>query len=63
MGGVFFRNGSGAVMLAYVAAGRLIGTLMSGLSYQAGGLPLCLATAGGMALASWLSMRWLRAGA
>lgn len=44
------------------AAGRLIGTLLSGLSYQAGGLPLCLATAGGMALASWLSMRWLRAG-
>ena len=44
------------------AAGRLTGTLLSGLSYQLGGLPLCLATAGGMALASWLSMRWLRAG-
>jgi hypothetical protein len=27
------------------AAGRLLGTLMSGLSYQLGGLPLCLATA------------------
>ncbi len=27
------------------AAGRLLGTLMSGLSYQIGGLPLCLATA------------------
>lgn len=26
-GGVFFRNGSGALMLAYVAAGRLIGYL------------------------------------
>ena len=25
------------------AAGRLAGTLLSGLSYQAGGLPLCLA--------------------
>ena len=25
------------------AAGRLLGTLLSGLSYQAGGLPLCLA--------------------
>ena len=24
-GGVFFRNASGAIMLAYVAAGRLIG--------------------------------------
>ena len=31
------------------AAGRLIGTLLSGLSYQIGGLPLCLATAGVMA--------------
>ena len=31
------------------AAGRLLGTLLSGLSYQAGGLPLCLATAGAMA--------------
>ncbi|PCD75563.1 organoarsenical effux MFS transporter ArsJ [Pseudothioclava arenosa] len=41
------------------AAGRLLGTLLSGLSYQAGGLPLCLATAGAMALASWLSMRRL----
>ncbi|MGO4916122.1 organoarsenical effux MFS transporter ArsJ [Pseudogemmobacter sp. W21_MBD1_M6] len=27
------------------AAGRLIGTLLSGLTYQIGGLPLCLATA------------------
>jgi len=27
------------------AAGRLLGTLMSGLSYQIGGLPLCLGTA------------------
>ncbi|MCC5989039.1 MAG: organoarsenical effux MFS transporter ArsJ [Pararhodobacter sp.] len=37
------------------AAGRLIGTLLSGISYQLGGLPLCLATAGLMALASWLA--------
>ncbi len=37
------------------AAGRLIGTLLSGLSYQIGGLPLCLATAGTMALAAWVT--------
>ncbi|WP_299912850.1 organoarsenical effux MFS transporter ArsJ [uncultured Paracoccus sp.] len=41
------------------AAGRLIGTLLSGLSYQAGGLPLCLTTAGIMALASWWAARRL----
>ncbi|MBD3786914.1 MAG: organoarsenical effux MFS transporter ArsJ [Sphingomonadales bacterium] len=41
------------------AAGRLIGTLLSGLSYQIGGLPLCLATAGAMAAASWLAARRL----
>jgi MFS family permease len=41
------------------AAGRLIGTLLSGLSYQIGGLPLCLAAAGVMALASWLAARRL----
>jgi len=39
------------------AAGRLLGTLLSGLSYQAGGLPLCLATAAAMAGASWI---WVR---
>jgi MFS family permease len=44
------------------AAGRLIGTLLSGLSYQIGGLPLCLATAGGMAMGSWLAARRLYAG-
>jgi predicted MFS family arabinose efflux permease len=27
------------------AAGRLLGTLLSGLTYQIGGLPLCLGTA------------------
>ena len=41
------------------AAGRLLGTLLSGLSYQMGGLPLCLACAGGMAAASWLAARRL----
>ena len=41
------------------AAGRLIGTLLSGLSFQIGGLPLCLATAGFMALAGWLAARRL----
>ncbi|SEM53192.1 hypothetical protein SAMN04488103_101400 [Gemmobacter aquatilis] len=42
------------------AAGRLLGTLLSGVSYQLGGLPLCLATAGVMAGASWFSARLLR---
>ena len=42
------------------AAGRLIGTLLSGASFQLGGLPLCLATAGAMALASWLAAKRLR---
>ncbi|MFD2175863.1 organoarsenical effux MFS transporter ArsJ [Rhodobacter lacus] len=41
------------------AAGRLLGTALSGLSYQLGGLALCLATAGAMALASWLAARRL----
>jgi len=36
------------------AGGRLAGTLLSGLSYQIGGLPACLATAGAMAALSWL---------
>lgn len=44
------------------AAGRLIGTLLSGLSFQLGGLPLCLVTAGIMALASWLAARRLISG-
>lgn len=44
------------------AAGRLVGTLLSGLSYQLGGLPLCLATAGAMAAASWLAARRLADG-
>ncbi|TNC75023.1 organoarsenical effux MFS transporter ArsJ [Rubellimicrobium roseum] len=37
------------------AAGRLLGTLLSGLSYQTGGLALCLATAGAMAGLSWIA--------
>ncbi len=37
------------------AAGRLMGTALSGISFQLGGLPLCLATAGAMAAASWLA--------
>ncbi|MFN6925940.1 MAG: organoarsenical effux MFS transporter ArsJ [Tabrizicola sp.] len=44
------------------AAGRLVGTLLSGLSFQLGGLPLCLATAGFMALANWLAARRLARG-
>ncbi len=41
------------------AAGRLLGTLLSGVSYQIGGLPLCLATAAGMAALSALAARGL----
>jgi hypothetical protein len=41
------------------AAGRLLGTLLSGLSYQIGGLPLCLACAACMAGASFLAARRL----
>ena len=42
------------------AAGRLLGTALSGISFQLGGLPLCLATAGAMAAASWLASLRLR---
>jgi len=42
------------------AAGRLVGTLLSGIAYQLGGLTLCLAATAGMALASWLAARMLR---
>ena len=42
------------------AAGRLLGTLLSGVSYHVGGLPLCLATAGTMAAFSWLAALRLR---
>ena len=36
------------------AAGRLVGTLLSGLSFQVGGLVASLAVAAGMAATSWL---------
>ena len=36
------------------AGGRLLGTLLSGLSYQLGGLPACLGTAAAMLLLGWL---------
>jgi MFS family permease len=39
------------------ASGRLIGTLLSGVSYQVGGLTLTLSTAGAMALLSWIATR------
>ncbi|MFN4100591.1 MAG: organoarsenical effux MFS transporter ArsJ [Pararhodobacter sp.] len=42
------------------AAGRLIGTLLSGVSYQLGGLPLCLATAGVMAALAFAATLRLR---
>ncbi len=42
------------------AGGRLAGTLLSGLSFQLGGLPACLATAGLMAALSWLTAGRLR---
>ena len=46
------------------AGGRLLGTLLSGLSYEAGGLPLCLAASTAMAALAWACTGWLsRAGA
>ncbi|KCV83796.1 hypothetical protein ATO10_03510 [Actibacterium atlanticum] len=41
------------------AAGRLLGTLLSGLSYQLGGVPACLGTAAVMAALSFLFVRRL----
>lgn len=41
------------------AAGRLIGTVLSGATYQLGGLPLCLGIAAAMIALSWFSMRKL----
>lgn len=37
------------------AAGRLLGTLLSGLTFQVGGLPLCLGTAALLVGLSWIS--------
>jgi len=42
------------------AAGRLIGTVLSGFSYQIGGLPLCLGAAAVMIALSWLSIGRLK---
>ena len=42
------------------AAGRLIGTLLSGLTYQVGGLTLCLITAAIFLIMSGLAMLPLR---
>ncbi|MHA7876586.1 organoarsenical effux MFS transporter ArsJ [Roseivivax sp.] len=42
------------------AAGRLLGTLMSGVSYQLGGLPACLGVASVFLGVSWLAARRLR---
>ncbi|MEM9127506.1 MAG: MFS transporter, partial [Pseudomonadota bacterium] len=38
------------------AAGRLLGTVLSGLTYQTGGLPACLGAAALMIALSWLSI-------
>ena len=43
------------------AAGRLMGTLLSGLSYQLGGVAGCLAAAALLSAASWLAAARLRA--
>jgi len=42
------------------ATGRLVGTVLSGLTYQIGGLPLCLATAAAMIILSWMGTSQLR---
>lgn len=41
------------------ASGRLLGTVMSGASYQIGGLPACLASAAALAIAAWLATQSL----
>lgn len=43
------------------AAGRLIGTLLSGLSYQFGGLPVCLATAAALLVLNTVGLSRLKA--
>ncbi|MDR6266804.1 organoarsenical effux MFS transporter ArsJ [Roseobacter sp. N2S] len=42
------------------AAGRLVGTVLSGFTYQIGGLPLCLGTAALMIALSWLGTSQLK---
>ncbi|MGR3519006.1 MAG: organoarsenical effux MFS transporter ArsJ, partial [Roseovarius sp.] len=44
------------------AGGRLVGTVLSGLTYHAGGLPLILGTASAMIAASGWAAGRLRAG-
>jgi hypothetical protein len=44
------------------AAGRLLGTVLSGATYQLGGLPLCLMTAAVMIGGSWICTAQLKAG-
>ncbi len=41
------------------AGGRLVGTLLSGLSYQVGGLALCLGASAAMAALAWVCTVWL----
>ena len=43
------------------ATGRLVGTVLSGFTYQIGGLPLCLGTAAVMIGLSWLGTSQLKA--
>jgi hypothetical protein len=45
------------------AAGRLVGTVLSGFTYQMGGLPLCLGTAAVMIGISWLGTAQLQTSA
>jgi hypothetical protein len=42
------------------ATGRLVGTVLSGFTYQIGGLPLCLGTAAVMIGISWLGTAQLK---
>ena len=44
------------------AGGRLAGALLSGLTYQAGGLALMLGTAAGMVAASAITVGFLKRG-
>jgi predicted MFS family arabinose efflux permease len=41
------------------ATGRLMGTLLSGLLYQVGGIYACLAGSAVMLVSSWLITLWL----
>jgi len=41
------------------AGGRLAGTLLSGVSYQIGGVPLCLGASAAMAAMAWACTGWL----